>query len=110
SGRAGPPDSESVSAGIPTDFCLDPKATWPLLPVTCAPRRAPRSMVAKDFDPPRTRILEAAVQLFARYGLERTTLADIAQCAHLSKATLYHHFPEGKASIFHAAVEGIIER
>jgi AcrR family transcriptional regulator len=67
-------------------------------------------MVGKDDVPSRDRVLEAAVQLFARYGLERTTLADIAQRAHLSKATLYHHFPEGKASIFHAAVEGIIER
>jgi AcrR family transcriptional regulator len=58
---------------------------------------------------PRERILEAAETLFARYGLEKTTLADIARRAHLSKATLYHHFPEGKESIFRVAVDGIIE-
>jgi AcrR family transcriptional regulator len=67
-------------------------------------------MAGKEDPPPRARILEAAVQLFARYGLDRTTLADVAQRAHLSKATLYHHFPDGKASIFNAAIEGIIER
>ncbi|MFW6067450.1 MAG: TetR/AcrR family transcriptional regulator [Myxococcota bacterium] len=58
---------------------------------------------------PRERILEAAETLFARHGLERTTLADIARRAHLSKATLYHHFPEGKESIFQEAVGAIIE-
>lgn len=58
---------------------------------------------------PRERILEAAETLFARYGLDKTTLADIARRAHLSKATLYHHFPNGKESIFRDAVHGIIE-
>ncbi len=67
-------------------------------------------MVEKVSAPSRDRILDAAVQLFARFGLERTTLADIARRAHLSKATLYHHFPDGKASIFHAAVDGLLER
>ncbi len=67
-------------------------------------------MVEKEIAPSRDRILEAAVQLFARFGLERTTLADIARRAHLSKATLYHHFPDGKASIFNAAVGGLLDR
>lgn len=58
----------------------------------------------------RERILDSAVLLFARFGLERTTLADIARRSKLSKATLYHHFPDGKASIFHVAVEGVLER
>ena len=67
-------------------------------------------MTVKGSPPSRERILESAVQLFARFGLERTTLADIARRSHLSKATLYHHFPDGKASIFHVAVEGVLER
>lgn len=57
----------------------------------------------------RERILAAALTLFARYGLEKTTIADIASRAHLSKATLYHHFPDGKASIFEHAIAGVIE-
>lgn len=58
---------------------------------------------------PRERILESAETLFSRYGLEKTTLADIARRAHLSKATLYHHFPDGKESIFRVVVDRIIE-
>jgi AcrR family transcriptional regulator len=69
-----------------------------------------RSSTAKErVTEPRERIIEAAETLFARYGLDKTTLADIARRAHLSKATLYHHFPEGKESIFRVAVDNIIE-
>lgn len=69
-----------------------------------------RSSAAKErASEPKERILEAAETLFARYGLAKTTLADIARRAHLSKATLYHHFPDGKESIFRDAVGVIIE-
>jgi len=58
---------------------------------------------------PRQRVIDAAITLFARFGFGRTTLTDIANRAHLSKATLYHHFPEGKASLFETAVHQVIE-
>lgn len=58
---------------------------------------------------PRQRVIESAITLFARFGFAKTTLADIANRAHLSKATLYHHFPEGKSSLFEVAVHQVIE-
>jgi AcrR family transcriptional regulator len=57
----------------------------------------------------RKRILDAAAVLFARYGLRATTLADIGSRARLGKATLYHYFPDGKASIFEQAVGSIVD-
>jgi TetR/AcrR family transcriptional regulator len=110
-GRIGPTDRARTRVGF------DARNRSPLAPggprlVYGLVAEAPLtfSMVEKTIAPSRDRILDAAVQLFARFGLERTTLADIARRAHLSKATLYHHFPEGKASIFHAAVGGLLER
>jgi AcrR family transcriptional regulator len=60
--------------------------------------------MAKHLPDPRDRIIDAALFLFARFGVTGTTLADVAQRAHLGKTTLYHHFPDGKATIFKAAV------
>ncbi len=61
-----------------------------------------------DPSPSRNRIRDAALTLFARFGVEQTKLADIARRAGLSKATLYHHFPDGKGSIFDSAVDALV--
>lgn len=47
----------------------------------------------------RTRILDAATTLFARYGFKRTTMEDIATEAGLSRASLYNQF-RNKEDIF----------
>ncbi|MCA9576252.1 MAG: TetR/AcrR family transcriptional regulator [Polyangiales bacterium] len=64
--------------------------------------------MAKHLPDPRGRILDAALVLFARFGVEGTTLSDLAQRARLAKTTLYHHFPDGKGMIFKVAVEGML--
>jgi AcrR family transcriptional regulator len=63
----------------------------------------------KHLPDPRGRIMDAALVLFARFGIDGTTLADLAERAHLGKTTLYHHFPEGKAMIFRVAVDRLLK-
>jgi AcrR family transcriptional regulator len=47
--------------------------------------------------PMRERILEASVQLFARYGYHAAPLRDIAQIAGIQAASIYHHYPNKQA-------------
>lgn len=58
----------------------------------------------------RERILGSAMVLISRYGVRGTKLADIASRARLAKTTLYHYFPGGKSTIFHAGVNQIVGR
>jgi AcrR family transcriptional regulator len=60
-------------------------------------------------DPRRQEIIEAAFQVFMRYGYRRTTMDDIAQRVGLSRPTLYLTFPN-KDAIFRAVVEAGFER
>jgi len=48
---------------------------------------------SEQLDPYAERILDAARQLLSRYGLRRTSLADIADHAEVGRATLYRRFP-----------------
>jgi AcrR family transcriptional regulator len=48
-------------------------------------------------------ILRAAFECFARYGLRRTSMADIAEGAGMSRPALYLHY-SGKEDIFNALV------
>jgi AcrR family transcriptional regulator len=45
----------------------------------------------------RTRILEAALDLFARDGYDATGVAQICQRCGMSKGAFYHHFPSKQA-------------
>ena len=56
--------------------------------------------------PPKHRdaIVDAAVALFRRQGFSGTGLADIVEGSGAPKGSLYHYFPDGKASIAEAAV------
>jgi len=49
------------------------------------PRRSPR--------PPRDRIIDAALTLFAAHGVGATSVQDVADRAGMSKQALLHHFP-----------------
>lgn len=45
------------------------------------------------------RIIDAALDLFHRQGLEATTMEQIAETADVAKGTLYNHFPAKEAII-----------
>ncbi len=45
----------------------------------------------------RSHILQAALQLFSKFGYEATGVAEICEAAHVSKGAFYHHFPSKQA-------------
>jgi AcrR family transcriptional regulator len=53
----------------------------------------------------RTRVLDAALEAFMRYGYRRVTMGDIAREAGMSRPALYLVFPN-KEEIFKAAIAG----
>jgi AcrR family transcriptional regulator len=55
----------------------------------------------------RDQVVQAAIGVFLRYGYARTTMADLAQAAGLSRPTLYLEFPD-KDAIFHAVVDAMV--
>ncbi len=57
----------------------------------------------------RNRLLDAAVEVFARRGYERATIDEIAAEAGLSKGTVYWHF-DSKADLFQALLEERFDR
>lgn len=70
------------------------------------PRRGARAPGAR-------RITRAAGRLFARHGYAGTSMADIAEAAGVSKATVFHHFRSKRAlydSLIGEAVAGFREQ
>ena len=59
-------------------------------------------------DDKRTAILDAALVTFSAYGLDRTSMADIAAGAGTSRPALYQHFAN-KNDIFRAMLQRILE-
>tara|TARA_R110002110_G_scaffold312261_1_gene525636 strand:+ start:1149 stop:1733 length:585 start_codon:yes stop_codon:yes gene_type:complete len=53
----------------------------------------------------RDAIIDAAVTLFRRKGYSATGLNDIVELSGAPKGSVYHYFPDGKASIAEAAVQ-----
>jgi AcrR family transcriptional regulator len=49
-------------------------------------------------------IIEASRELFARFGLKKTTMDEIAKKCSMSKATLYYYF-KSKEDIFRAVID-----
>lgn len=56
------------------------------------------------FDIVRDEILRAAMDLFQKYGLDKTTMEDIAEAAGKGKSTLYYYFKK-KEDVFYAVAE-----
>jgi AcrR family transcriptional regulator len=52
----------------------------------------------------RSRILDGARAAFLRFGFERSSMADIAAGAGVSRTALYHYFP-GKEEVLRAVVD-----
>ena len=59
--------------------------------------------------PMRERILDAADNLLARYGYQKTTDDDLAREAGIGRRTIYIHFTN-KEEIFLASIDRVIER
>lgn len=55
-------------------------------------------------DQVRAEILRAAMNLFQKYGLDKTTMEDIAEAAGKGKSTLYYYFKK-KEDVFYATAE-----
>ena len=49
----------------------------------------------------KTQIIRAAAKRFARHGLNKTTLDEIARDLRIGKATIYHYFESKEALFFH---------
>jgi TetR/AcrR family transcriptional repressor of mexJK operon len=59
-------------------------------------------MHTESKDEMRDKILEAALKRFTHYGASKTTMNEIADDLHCSKASLYYYFPDKRA--MHVAV------
>ncbi|MGI2901823.1 TetR/AcrR family transcriptional regulator [Tolypothrix sp. VBCCA 56010] len=57
----------------------------------------------------RSRILSAALRLFASQGFDGTTTRDLAQAAGVAEGTLFRHFPNKKAILIEVATNGWVE-
>lgn len=57
----------------------------------------------------RTRILKAALRLFARRGYDGTTTRDLAEAAEVAEGTLFRHFPNKKAILVEVATQGWVD-
>lgn len=57
----------------------------------------------------RTRILQAAQQLFARQGYDATTTRDLAKFAGVAEGTLFRHFTNKKAILIEIATQGWVD-
>lgn len=59
--------------------------------------------IMKLSDKKRLAIVNAAERLFCEEGVETTSMVEIANCAQVSKRTLYNHFPS-KDDLFYAVL------
>jgi AcrR family transcriptional regulator len=57
----------------------------------------------------RTKILQAALQLFAKRGYEGTTTKDLAKSAGVAEGTLFRHFQSKKAILIEVATAGWVD-
>ena len=57
----------------------------------------------------RSQAVEKLVKVFRQYGYEGATLSRISQATGLGKASLYHHFPNGKQEMAEAVLQYVNE-
>lgn len=55
----------------------------------------------------RTELLDRLYATFSRYGYEGASMTRIAEATGLGKASLYHHFPEGKREMAAAVLDHV---
>ena len=73
-------------------------------------RRSYQESYAKKLEEdPKTRILQAALRLFAKKGYDGTTTKDLAEKAKVAEGTIFRHFSNKKAILVEVATNGWIE-
>lgn len=65
---------------------------------------AKKPVVDEDDAPVEDKIIDATIKCFRRYGINKTSMDDIAKAAKLSRPTIYRYFP----SRHHLAVEVMV--
>jgi AcrR family transcriptional regulator len=65
-------------------------------------------MISENIDP-ETRIIEAANRVFLKYGVDDTTMSQIADEADISRTSLHYYF-RNKAHLFQKVLESIQDR
>src|ERR1035438_7760510 len=128
---------ESISSwlfALPSAFMIRPELYSDALPsqqfqpgnrgpVNCAAEPGPAGIVSSEMsDSPsqktaavearpgkRDRLVAAAVQLLHQHGIERTTLADIAQLADVPAGNVYYYF-KSKDDVIAAVVEAHVQQ
>lgn len=58
----------------------------------------------KKMDDNYGKILDAARDIFSRFGFRKTTMDEISKAVHMGKSSIYYYFP-GKEDIFKAVVD-----
>jgi AcrR family transcriptional regulator len=61
-------------------------------------------VMAHEYRDIREQILEAAREVFAKYGYRKTTIEDISSAVYKAKSSVYHYF-NGKEEIFREVIE-----
>ena len=61
-----------------------------------------RKFVAQNV---RERMIEGAVRLLARHGLQATSFSEVLELTGAPRGSIYHHFPGGKDELIRAAVD-----
>lgn len=56
------------------------------------------------------RIVAALLDCIGRWGVEKTTVEDVARAAGMSRATVYRVFPGGKPAMVQAAMQAEVDR
>jgi AcrR family transcriptional regulator len=68
-----------------------------------------RSSTAESAPDNRTKILQAALKLFARQGYDGTTTKDLAKLAGVAEGTIFRHFENKKAILIEVATSGWVD-
>lgn len=58
----------------------------------------------------RSTMVEGAVKLLARDGVEGTSFREVLAVSRAPRGSIYHHFPGGKSELLHAALETVSSR
>lgn len=69
--------------------------------------KSPGTAATPRGDDRQTQLLQIACRFFARYGYKGTSLRDIAEEAHITKAALYYHFPNKNSLYERIVLEGL---